>query len=97
MIDIVKQFIEDPRYKEYLRGIIKEIKEEKNLEEEISEAQAMQILSRKGKAPGARQMARYRAQKENALPYVTGRPITYIRKHVYEFRDKNFVVKRNNY
>jgi hypothetical protein len=95
-MDLVGEFIKDPRFEEYMIGLLKK-KDDEDMNREITEDQAMDILSKKGRKPSGRTMARYRAQQKDALPYIPGKPISYIRKHVLEFRDKNFVVKRNNF
>jgi len=97
-MDIVGEIIQDERYRKFIKECLKEIKEEGDLQEEISEVQAMHILSVKGRAPGAKQMSRYRSEghggNNDCLPYIPGRPITYIRGHVYDWRDRNIVTKR---
>jgi hypothetical protein len=99
-MDIVGEIISDPRYKLFIKQCLKEIQEESpdGMQEVISEVEAMKILAMKGAPPSARTMGRYRAEgykdSSDKLPYIPGRPITYIRKDVYDWRNRNFVIKR---
>lgn len=97
--ELVTGLVNDPQYKQFIKECLKELREEsvEGMNEEISEIEAMKILAIKGRMPSAKTMLRYRSQKINALKYLPGRPVTYVRKDVYEFRDKNFVVQRNNF
>jgi hypothetical protein len=99
-MDLVAELITDTRFRDFIKTCLKENKEESDMNIEISELQAREILSKKGRSPGARQMARYRADgycnNEDCLPYIDGKPMSYKKGDVYAWRDRNFIIKRKS-
>jgi hypothetical protein len=98
-MDIVAEIISDPRYKDFIKGIWKELRSEED-QKEISELEARQLLSVKGKIPTDRTMRNYREKgvnvnRKDSLPYIPGKPVTYIKKDVVDWKARNLVVKRN--